>query len=388
LSTLVARDEAFLDGIAAAAEVAAEAADDVDRQARFPAEALAVLRSRNALSAFVPGSLGGGGVSLLDVAEACYELGRSCAATGMVYAMHQIQVGTIARHLEGAPAFENYLSELCSRQLLIASATSEVGVGGDIRRSNAAVRTDGVSVTLEKQATTISYGAEADDVLVTARRSEDAEPNDQVLVLARGASTTLEQLGGWDVLGMRGTCSPGFSLRTRVPADHVLPTAFGDVAGRTMVPLSHIFWSHVWLGIATSAYDRARSYARAQASRKSDPPRGGVDRMPGLFALLQSMQSEVRSAADAYAAATADIAVGDSFTVGLALRLNTLKLNASESAPRICEEALAVTGIAGYRNDTSYSIGRQLRDALSAELMIGNDRIRASNASLLLVHKA
>lgn len=110
--------------------------------------------------------------------------------------------------------------------------------------------------------------------------------------------------------------------------------------------------------------------------------------MPGLFALLQSMQSEVRSAADAYAAATADIAVGDSFTVGLALRLNTLKLNASESAPRICEEALAVTGIAGYRNDTSYSIGRQLRDALSAELMIGNDRIRASNASLLLVHKA
>ena len=47
----------------------------------------------------------------------------------------------------------------------------------------------------------------------------------------------------------------------------------------------------------------------------------------------------------------------------------------------------SICGIAGYRNDTPFSVGRHLRDALSAALMIGNDRIHATNASLLLVAK-
>ena len=302
--------------------------------------------------------------------------------------MHQIQVGTIVRHLDGAPSFEEYLAELSDQQLLIASATSEVGVGGDLRRSVAAVTPSGDSVTVEKMASTISYGAHADDVLVTARRSPEAEPNDQVLVLARGARTTLEQLGEWDVLGMRGTCSPGFSLHTRVPADHVLPTPFGDVATQTMVPLSHILWAHVWLGIAMGAYDRARAYVRDQGRQRPDAVPVGGTRLSELFAQVQSMRVEVRSATDDYASLIASGSPADDlFTIGFALRLNTLKLNASEAAPRICLGALAATGIAGYRNGSTYSVGRHLRDALSAALMIGNDRLHATNAALLLVHK-
>ena len=43
--------------------------------------------------------------------------------------------------------------------------------------------------------------------------------------------------------------------------------------------------------------------------------------------------------------------------------------------------------MAGYKNDTPFSVGRHLRDALSGALMIANDRIHATNAGLLLVHK-
>ena len=57
----------------------------------------------------------------------------------MVFAMHQIQVVTIARHLEGADWFEDYLREVAAEQRLIASVTSEVGTGGDMGRSVAAV---------------------------------------------------------------------------------------------------------------------------------------------------------------------------------------------------------------------------------------------------------
>ena len=40
------------------------------------------------------------------------------------------------------------------------------------------------------------------------------------------------------------------------------------------------------------------------------------------------------------------------------------------------------------RNDTPQSVGRHLRDVYSSVLMIANDRILATNAQLLLVHKA
>ena len=42
-----------------------------------------------------------------------------------------------------------------------------------------------------------------------------------------------------------------------------------------MVPVSHILWSHLWLGIATDAFDRARAFVRAarqaQAGRAASP---------------------------------------------------------------------------------------------------------------------
>jgi acyl-CoA dehydrogenase len=41
----------------------------------------------------------------------------------------------------------------------------------------------------------------------------------------------------------------------------------------------------------------------------------------------------------------------------------------------------------GFRNDTPFSVGRHLRDAMSAPLMIANERIHQTNASLLLIAK-
>ena len=69
------------------------------------------------------------------------------------------------------------------------------------------------------------------------------------------------------------------------------------------------------------------------------------------------------------------------------LRFNNLKLAASEQAPRISQGALGVTGIVGFKNDTPFSVGRHLRDTMSAPLMIANERIHQTNAGLLLVAK-
>src|SRR5947209_3680342 len=274
MTILVDRDQEFLASIRSIADdVAAAHADAVDRDARFPQEAVDALREAGALSALIPERLGGGGASLEVVARACFELGRRCSTTAMVFAMHQIQVGTIVRHLEPGSWFDSYLRELSEKQRLIASVTSEVGTGGDMGRSIAAVTAGaGGALSLEKQAPTVSYGAHADDLLTTVRRSPEAEPNDQVMVLHRAADTELEPAGTWDTIGMRGTCSPGFVVRARFGAEQVLGTSFQMMMNESIVPLSHVLWSFVWLGIATEAFERGRSFVRAAARRKPGEP--------------------------------------------------------------------------------------------------------------------
>jgi acyl-CoA dehydrogenase len=388
MSVAVASDQSFLEAIrAVGVEIAAPNADDVDREARFPAETVEALRKNQALSAFVPPELGGAGVSFEAVANACFELGRHCGASAMVFAMHQIQVATIVRHLDDAPWFESYLRDVVSEQRLIASVTSEVGTGGDMSRSIASVEpaADGLG-RFEKQAPTVSYGAYADDLLTTLRRGPDAEPGDQVCVLTRKDQHTLEPTGSWDPLGMRGTCSPGNIVRAELPLEQVLPTQFARVMNESMVPISHILWSHLWLGIATDAFARARAFVRAAAKRKPGEPLPAAIRLSELMSELSLLRAEVSSSLSDFAEASADdrARLSEMATI---LRFNNLKIAASEQAPRVCQGALGVCGIVGFKNDTPFSVGRHLRDTMSACLMVANERIHQTNASLLLIAK-
>jgi len=389
MSTLTDQDAAFLANVVAVADdVAKLHVDDVDRNARFPVETIDALREQRALSAFVPTGLGGDGVSLRAIATACFELGRRCGASGMVFAMHQIQVATIVRHLDAHPDgsfFHEHLRAVSADQRLIASVTSEVGTGGDMGRSVAALTpgADGTA-TFEKQAPTVSYGAYADDLLTTLRANPDAGAGDQVAVLTRSDQHTLEQKGTWDPLGMRGTCSPGNVVRGTLSPDQVLAAPFATIMTESMVPISHILWSHLWLGIATDAFDRARAFVRAAARQKPGEPIPAALRLSHVMSDLSLLRAEVRGALDEFLAEEDRERMA---TMAFALRFNNLKLSSSEQAPRVCQGALNVTGIVGFKNDTPYSVGRHLRDTMSACLMVANDRIHQTNAGLLLIAK-
>jgi acyl-CoA dehydrogenase len=232
------------EGFQRALEIATQNAEDVDRRARFPSEAVDALRAAGALGWYVPRNLGGAGAHIDELATATYELSRQCAATGMVFAMHQIQVASIVRHAADSVWFETYLRRLVREQRLIASATSEVGVGGDVRRSIAAVQpvadSSGDLIQFEKKASTISYGAHAEDLLTTVRRAPNADPGDQVMVLTHLSEMDVKQTSQWDTLGMRGTCSPGFIVGAKCSADQVLPTPFSTSRRRPWFP-SRIF---------------------------------------------------------------------------------------------------------------------------------------------------
>jgi acyl-CoA dehydrogenase len=389
MSVAVDREQELLAGVRAIArDVAAAHADDVDRAARFPAEAIEALRGAGALSAPVPAALGGGGVSVGAIAACCHLLGRACGASAMVFAMHHIQLLTIVRHLERGSWFEAYLHRQVAERRLIASVTSEVGTGGDMARSIAAVTpTENGLVSFEKQAPTVSYGAYADDLLTTLRRAPASEPGDQVAVLTHADQHSLEPTGTWDVLGMRGTCSPGAVVRAHFGPEQILGAPFARVAAESMVPLSHILWSHLWLGIAEDAFERARAFVRAAAKRSpgvTPPAAQRLSRLSGELALLRGL---VSSGLRDFEACADGPAREELSTMSMALRFNNLKIAASEQARDVCFGALDVCGIMGFKNDTPFSVGRHLRDALSAPLMIANERIQQTNAALLLIAK-
>ena len=369
--------------VAAVAARAGEHALRVDAVASFPAEAVEAMRVEGLLGAWIDRSLGGLGATVEQIAWACGEIGQRCASSAMVFAMHQIQVATLVRHAGDTDWWTARLREIAATQRLIASATSEVGVGGDLRSSKCALQVSGAAGTLTKHAPVISYGLEADDILATARRVEDAPPGDQQIVLLRRSECALEQTSTWEALGMRGTCSHGFTLKAQFPAEAVVPEAFARIATDTMVPVSHLLWASVWLGVATDAVRRARTFARDDARRTGRT--GGSPRLAHLVARLHAFRGVVHDEVREFRARMDDPdALG---TMGYAIRVNNLKVNASEALVEIVQGAMVAAGIAGYRTDTPVTLGRHLRDALGALVMINNDRIVAANASLLLASR-
>jgi acyl-CoA dehydrogenase len=74
-------------------------------------------------------------------------------------------------------------------------------------------------------------------------------------------------------------------------------------------------------------------------------------------------------------------------SIAFALKMNNLKVATSQLVVQIVHHALLICGIQGYKNDSKFGVGRHLRDAHSAALMVGNDRIYGTNASMLLVLK-
>ncbi|MGO4306608.1 acyl-CoA dehydrogenase family protein [Cupriavidus sp. RAF12] len=380
--------EALTIAAQAAAEVARHHADAVDHDARFPHEAFDVLRQHRLLGAMVPVTMGGAGASLATVADICKVLGEACASTGMIYAMHQIQVACLLEHGAGSAWHASLLACVATDQLLLASATSEEAIGGALRSSGCAVNAEGDRFHLLKMAPTISYGAHADGILITARRHADASPSDQVLVCALKGDYTLQSLNAWDTLGMRGTCSNGFRLEATGDMAQVLAVPFGEIADSTMTPVSHILWSALWLGIASDAVARAKVFFQSQARARPGSLPPSAPRVAEAVSMLQMMEGrlDLALAHQRQRHQHAEMSVSAAFA--LAAEMNGLKTALSTMALEAVQQAMLVCGMAGYKHGTPFSLGRHLRDLWSAPLMINNDRIQTNTANLLLADRS
>ncbi len=367
------------------AAVAAAHADDVDIKSRFPQEAVDAMRLERLLSVQIANELGGEDATISDVAEICSLIGQSCASAAMVFAMHHIKLSSLVSHGSESDWHQAFMRRVADEQLLLASATTEGGIGGNLRNSICAIEVNGADCHLEKDATVISYGEYADAILITSRANAEAASTDQVMTVFARDQYTLERTQVWDTLGMRGTCSDGYLFKGDAPAVQILPKPFAEIAAQSMLATSHLLWSAVWYGIAVNAMARAQSFVRAAARKSPGAPPPGALRLAEASSLLQLLKSNIIAGLREFEAAKADHDRLSS--IGFAVAMNNVKIGSSETILTIINHAMLVCGILGYKNGTPYSLGRHLRDAHSAQLMISNDRILGNTSNLLLVHK-
>ena len=362
------------------AAVAAQFADDVDRAGRFPAEAIAAAKAR--------------GADGRDGADEPRRRGREPrrGRRHLLHARPRLRLDRDdLRHapgegrLRGPPrhrqrlACRAFLRTLADEQLLLASSTTEGGGGGNVRSSEAPVEHDGSRIALERDATVISYGAQADAIVTTARRAPTPRRRtrcsscfwqgrlhagaDAVLGHARHARHLQRRLHP----ARRGRCRAG-------PAE-----PYERIHAQTMVPAAHILWSSAWAGIAAGAVERARTFVRKAARGGGELPPSAPLLTPRATASLRALRALIvadgrplreRSPTTPTALSTHRVPDRDQPAEGRGL--------GAGGADR--DERDARLRPVGYRNDSDFSIGRHLRDMLSSPIMINNDRILANVA--------
>jgi acyl-CoA dehydrogenase len=375
--------ETILERAAKVAAVAATDAEAVDRAASFPKAAIDAARTHQLLGVQIPREFGGEGGTIFDVTDMCYTLGRACASTAMIVAMHQTKVACLVRHGRGSGWHETLMRRLAAEQMLFASSTTEGQGGGNVRSSAAAVERNGTGFSLLRDATVISYGEQADGIISIARRAADAAASDQVLVALVKDNYTLERTLEWETLGMRGTCSAGFRLKAAGSAEQVFSDGYDKIHAQTMTPVAHLSWSSVWAGIAAAAVERAQMFIRKAARGAGGQLPPGAAHFTAAKLSLTKLRAIITASLDTYAAHEHDVeALG---SVAFPSSINLLKVQTSELAVEAVMHAMRTCGLAGYRNDGDFSVGRNLRDVLSSPLMINNDRILANIATASLM---
>lgn len=368
-------------------ETLAVYAADVDNKARFPLESFNAIKTLKLMSAYVPEEFGGLGANIEQISKLCEIMARYCASTAMIYSMHNIQVACIVNHSLDSKFYIDYIKKLVQEQRLIASATTEIGTGGDLLSSFCAVEVNNGKFEIFKKAPVISYGEAADDLILTARKDPQAANVDQVYILLNKGQFELTPISGWDTLGFRGTCSSGFEIKASGNADQICPIPFPEVLSQSMHPFAHITWAALWTGICIDAVNKARIHVRNAVKNNPNLPAIPSIRLAEADKALFSMRNNVTSAIKDY---TELLEAGDSnafSNFGFAIKINNLKIESSEALIDIVGKAMMICGISSYRNDSKSSLCRHIRDAYGASLMVNNDRIMMHNATLVQMHK-
>jgi alkylation response protein AidB-like acyl-CoA dehydrogenase len=338
-----------------------------DREASFPHASVDALKRAGYFTAPIPAEHGGLGVtSVHDVVVASSRLARGDASVAIGVNMHLVILLNIVRRWRAAvaaaderraTAFGASMQAIARDGVVIAAAISELGQDLTRPRTTATRTPSGWRIDGRKSFCTMSPAATVFYASVTSVDDDGVERYGYAQVPTDAAGVDIE--GDWDALGMRASGSHSVTFTgVEIPRSALLG---GFVAGdgdaymeRNLV--AGLFHASASLGIAESA---ASAAAGALAARGEPDAHART--------LLAQNVVELGACRATLSRAAALVDDSDEHFVALFAQTQAAKTFVNETAARIVDRALTLSGGAGYLN--GHPLARAYRDVRAGSFM-------------------
>ncbi|CQH52546.1 acyl-CoA dehydrogenase [Halobacterium hubeiense] len=341
---------------------------DIEEEHRFPEEVFAELADLDMMGVPVSEEYGGLGGDQLMYALVAEELGGVSGSIGLSYAAH-VSLASKPIELFGTEEQkEKWLRPLAEGEYLGSWALTEPDSGSDASDMDTTAEKDGDEYVLNGTKQFITNASVAGSVLVKAVTDPEAGYGGiSTFIVDPEADDGFEVTTEWEKMGLNAspTCEITFD-DCRIPAERLLGEE-GDGWEQTKKTLDggRISIAALSTGLAQGAYEAAKEYA-VEREQFGQP----ISEFDAIRNKLVSMHRKTERARLLTHKAATRYDDGESVTRESALA----KLDASEAAREVAEDAVQTLG--GYGYTTDFAPQRFFRDAKLMEIGEGTSEIQ------------
>jgi alkylation response protein AidB-like acyl-CoA dehydrogenase len=348
-----------------ALERVAPAAEELDREKRFPYELVAELAELGLMGMTIPEEYEGGGTDTVSYAIAIEELTRIDSSVAITVAAHH-SLGTLPIYYFGTEGQKRqWLPDLASGRKLAAFGLTEPGAGSDAGATRTTAKRDGDEWVIDGSKMFITNaGTDITSCVTITALTDDGEISN--IVVPNGTpgyviSPPMQKLG-WRASDTRELSFQG----ARVPQENLLgPRGEGFRQFLEILDGGRISVAAMGVGLAQGSYDLAFAYAgeREQFGRP-------IAQFQAVQEKLVDMATEIEAARILVWKAAWEKDQGRPFAKTAAMA----KLFSGELSHRVANWALQIHGGYGFMDE--YAISRLYRDQKILEIGEGTNEVQ------------
>jgi len=342
-------------------------AKQLDAEATFPGEKIAMLAEMGLMGVAIPEEHGGGGMDYVSYVLAMEEISRACAGTGVIMSVNNSLVcDPLVKYCTPAQMKE-FLVPLASGKKLGCFGLTEPSAGSDVSSMKTTAVRDGGSWVLNGEKNFITNAPNSQTAIIFAF-TDKAKKHKGISAFivpmdAKGVSCGPKE----HKLGIRASHSSSIFMEdARIPAGNLLGAeGQGFTIAMTTLDAGRIGIAAQALGIARAALEEAIAFSNERQA------------FGGPISRLQAIQFKIADMAtrlDAARLLTLNAAylkdAGKPYSQASAM----CKVFAAETATFVAHQSMQIHG--GYGYTTEYAAERHYRDARICEIYEGTSEIQ------------
>ncbi|MGA2391827.1 MAG: acyl-CoA dehydrogenase family protein [Candidatus Lustribacter sp.] len=353
-----------------AREVVAPAAEELDREARFPYEIVAQMAELGLMGLPFPEAYGGAGADTVSYALAVMELAAADASVAITLAAH-VSLGAAPFYLFGTEAQkQQYLVPLARGVKLWGFGLTEPNAGSDAGavQTRAELRdgrwiVNGTKAFITNSGTDITGGT---TIAVVTGTGEGGRSEISNLIVPQD-TPGFTRSKKYRKMGWRASDTRELSFAdAEVPAENLLGTrGAGLKQFLTILDGGRISVAALSVGLAMGAFEEAFRYA--QERRQFGQP---ISKFQAIRFKLADMKMEIEHARLMVLKAAWEKDEGRDFILNASLA----KLYAGEVSRRVVNEAVQIHGGYGFMDE--YPVSRMYRDQKINEIGEGTNEVQ------------